>query len=521
MTEDQSEDTLEIPKDGETPQALQPQPIDSEDRKEDQRTPKKSVSSQTSENNVEANQKEGESTTTIAREDSERGNGSCNSSVKGSIQRSANPSQSTPGAFAINNPLSEDPIVSQLQTQSNNNQDAGVTAQTSSRQENIGCVGIEAREIEVAVATPIDLEADDGHNFFDTNNKTKLPQHQRKVKQFFIGVGLMVLVALAVVLSIVLSRQNSNQETDDFPIAVDNDTALTKRREDMIAFLGHFDPDVFTASHLRASADRISALNWIVEDDAMQLPIPSQTEIESDDPSVAILRQRFGLALFYFATNGDQWEEKYNFLSEYDVCKWSSSFGLLHGEAFGGDQITVKGIICDQEGKVNRLRMWWNNLAGTLPDEFPFFLENLEELNLSGGSISGTIPSSIGNLSNMQELSVFEHCLTGTIPEEIIDLPLLSIFLVGGNNDQLSGDLEDFCDVDDPLQHREGVDTVVKDAATKCTCCLECFPDEFSCRNPLYNISWTNANIWEINSYDSNNNVKQFQKKCTTPAQLE
>ena len=162
----------------------------------------------------------------------------------------------------------------------------------------------------------------------------------------------------------------------------------------------------------------------------------------------------------------------------------------------------------------------WNNLTGTLPDELPFFLDTLVDINLTGGSISGTIPSSLGKLSNLNTISFFENCLTGNIPEEIINLPLVSSMFVGGNNDQLSGNLEVFCDTEDPLRYREGILNLNKDASTDCSCCFECFPDEFRCWSPFYNTSWGNTNLG-LNAYDSKNNVKQFQKECTTPVQLK
>ncbi len=156
-----------------------------------------------------------------------------------------------------------------------------------------------------------------------------------------------------------------------------------------------------------------------------------------------------------------------------------------------------------------------------MPDELPFFLDTVIDINLSGGSISGTIPSSLGKLSQLEELSFFENCLTGNIPEEIISLPLLSGLYVGGNNDQLSGNLAVFCDTEDPLRVREGKGTIAKDVSIDCSCCLECYPDEFRCWNPLYNASWLNVYVDKPSAFDSNNNAKQFQKECTTPVQLQ
>ncbi len=325
MVVEQNENTAKIPK---TDDTLTPQPemTAAEDSSKAKSSPSENVADKKPSTGGEL---------------SESGDGN------GNVQRSTSRPESRPGAFAINNPLSGDPIVEQLQNQSSDTQTAAdvalVAPPTSFEPEKLA-----ARPIQVVVATPVDLEANGSKCDSNTSIKKRLPNDQRKG---LIAAGLVVLVGLIVVLSIVLSKLKAPVEIKG------NNVALFRRREDMIEFLGHFEPEVFDPTHPNASADRISALKWIVEDDPMQLPIPGQSEIDADDASVVKLRQRFGLALFYFATNGDEWEDDYNFLSELDICKWSTSYGQKEGTMYGGDQLVIKGILCDDEGKINKISM--------------------------------------------------------------------------------------------------------------------------------------------------------------------
>lgn len=127
----------------------------------------------------------------------------------------------------------------------------------------------------------------------------------------------------------------------------------------MITFLGTVtEPEFFDPTHSKASPDRIAALQWIVEDDPLRLPIPNLTETNEDGPSSWKIRQRYVLALLYFSTNGNQWENDYNFLSTYDECRWTTAWTLPEGERFFTENDTnVKGAVCDQKGSVVRLLM--------------------------------------------------------------------------------------------------------------------------------------------------------------------
>jgi len=63
-------------------------------------------------------------------------------------------------------------------------------------------------------------------------------------------------------------------------------------------------------------------------------------------------------------------------------------------------------------------------------------------LNMVGGSISSTIPETLGNLENLNYLILGENCLSGTVPKSLAKLNLTTLTLNGNIN--LSGSLNIF-----------------------------------------------------------------------------
>ena len=137
-------------------------------------------------------------------------------------------------------------------------------------------------------------------------------------------------------------------------------------------------------------------------------PPLAQTSTETD---------REALVAFYNATDGPNWVNNENWLSDAPIGEWN-------------------GVTTDGSGRVIELSFFGNQLSGEIPPELGN-LSNLEDLTLSVNKLSGEIPPDLGNLSNLRLLRLTENQLSGEIPPELGGLSnLIALFLAGN---QLSG----------------------------------------------------------------------------------
>ena len=131
------------------------------------------------------------------------------------------------------------------------------------------------------------------------------------------------------------------------------------------------------------------------------------------------------LVALYNATDGPNWENDTNWLSDRPLGEWH-------------------GVTTDAEGRVTGLRLNANQLTGSIPPELGD-LSNLEWLDLHGNQLSGEIPSELGGLANLKSLGLSLNDLTGPIPAELgnlsnlEDLGLYSNGLTGGIPPELGG----------------------------------------------------------------------------------
>ena len=108
------------------------------------------------------------------------------------------------------------------------------------------------------------------------------------------------------------------------------------------------------------------------------------------------------LVTLYNSTDGDNWQDNSNWLSNEPVSNW-------HG-------ITVEG------SRVTRINFNNNSLSGTLPAEIGN-LDSLEQLYINhNNGITGSIPSEIGNLKALKALAIVDEQLTGPIPATMNNL---------------------------------------------------------------------------------------------------
>ena len=138
-----------------------------------------------------------------------------------------------------------------------------------------------------------------------------------------------------------------------------------------------------------------------------------------DCPPAPVSGDRAALAALYHATDGPNWRNNTNWLTDQPLHTWY-------------------GVTTDDSGRVTELSLRDNRLNGTIPPEIGS-LSNLSVLALGANRLSGAIPSEIGSLTNLKLLGLGGNELSGAIPDELAGLSNLTELNLWGNH--LSGEI--------------------------------------------------------------------------------
>ena len=178
-------------------------------------------------------------------------------------------------------------------------------------------------------------------------------------------------------------------------------------------------PDSFTGM------DSLYRLEWhstelcAPTDAAFQAWLRGVANTSGENCAATVSADRAALVALYNATNGDEWEESGNWLSDEPIGEWY-------------------GVSTDDNGRVTGLDLRNNNLSGDLSTELGD-LSELEELELWGNSVSGEIPSTLGNLSRLRVLDLGSNLISGEIPSELGNLDALETLFLSGDFHALEG----------------------------------------------------------------------------------
>ena len=132
----------------------------------------------------------------------------------------------------------------------------------------------------------------------------------------------------------------------------------------------------------------------------------------SDPNNPGLVADCAALVGLYNATDGSNWTNSTNWLSDRPIGEWH-------------------GVTTDASGRVVELRLHDNQLTGEIPAELGS-LSKLQKLYLGANRISGGIPAELGNLTNLTELWLGNGLgLTGELPPELSKLTLLEVIDLG------------------------------------------------------------------------------------------
>ena len=141
--------------------------------------------------------------------------------------------------------------------------------------------------------------------------------------------------------------------------------------------------------------------------DGAYLP-PGGERRSIDDPGTTVATDRAALEALYEATDGPNWVNSDNWLTDAPLGEW---YGV-ETDASG----RVVSIQLAGQGEVQGLVR--HGLQGPIPPELGD-LTDLEVLDLHGNALTGPIPPELGRLRNLQELRLSENGLWGQIPPEL------------------------------------------------------------------------------------------------------
>ena len=223
-----------------------------------------------------------------------------------------------------------------------------------------------------------------------------------------IGVGALVGIIVGISKAALKKKQTPSVE-------------LTSRHEEVIDFL--FAERVSTLPNMKETHHPASkAAMFVADGDAFQLDYK-----ESPEQARRFI-ERYVLSVLYYHFNGDQWNYHLNFLSAQDHCNWYGTF-----ETAKSDKTILMGVLCDEDGYVQKINLSQNNLAGRgIPDEVKNLM-GLESFHMYFNSISGPFPEALRDMTSLKSIAFMDTGMSGPIPAWLGNMQQLTTLALGNN----------------------------------------------------------------------------------------
>jgi len=147
------------------------------------------------------------------------------------------------------------------------------------------------------------------------------------------------------------------------------------------------------------------AVNWLALKDPMKVA-----------PDDEYLLQRYALACFWYATFGlaeqteghddaelHYWTEHTGWMTGAGICSWAGI--ICHHQPGTDPKDNIRTY--DDNNLVTHLRLPDNSIRGAMPDEIFYHLTEIQQIDLSDNSVTGTISADIGQLKYLQYLYLY------------------------------------------------------------------------------------------------------------------
>ena len=174
-----------------------------------------------------------------------------------------------------------------------------------------------------------------------------------------------------------------------------------------------------------ANGDKQNRTGHIEVQDMGGKVLKTITVVQGNALEEEIAKEREILIKFYYATNGDQWENNTNWCSDKPVGEWygveTHYDGLVYKMRFvyndpanfNGNNLS--GHLIPELGDLSELsflEIQFSQLSGNIPEELGK-LKHLYHLNLSYNQLSGEIPTSISQMTGLEYLVLYKNQLSG------------------------------------------------------------------------------------------------------------
>lgn len=168
----------------------------------------------------------------------------------------------------------------------------------------------------------------------------------------------------------------------------------------------------------------------------------------SDPSGLSDIRlvQRWALASFYYATDGDRWVINQGWMQQ-EECDW---YGVTcHNGIIGRIELVQNRLVGNIVPEISTLKNLYllslgNDYDGPEEDKNEFItplppflgdMTNLAFLNLAGVGLTSTIPEELfTSWAQMESLFLNDNDITGTLPKSIERLSSIEVLWLGGNN---------------------------------------------------------------------------------------